>query len=115
MGGCDFGWMGWRLVEAGESYGEEDGCGEGCGCGPEEVPAGEEGAARGGCDGLREFFGRLGEGDDGAAVRAEGEVGEDWLALVLGQSVLGEGAEYVCVGMLAGLELVGHSVVGTSA
>jgi hypothetical protein len=51
----------------------------------------------------------LGKEDDSAAVRAGGEMRKRPILLVQRQSVLREGAELVCAGMLAGLEEVAHS------
>jgi hypothetical protein len=50
----------------------------------------------------------LGEVDDVAALSAVGQVRKGLLLLVCGQSVLGEGAELVGVGVLAGLDRFGH-------
>jgi hypothetical protein len=95
-----------------EVDGEEDEAGEG-GRGWEcKHPAREEGDSV--ADRLRRRLERwrLCEVDDGAAVGADGEMGEGCLLLVERQGVLGEGVELVRVGMLAGLEVRGHVVAG---
>jgi len=70
---------------------------------PGETPAGEPGLADGGCGLLlRMLNGRQGEGDDDAALGADGQVIEHLHTLVRGQSVLGEGADLVRIGMGAG-------------
>jgi hypothetical protein len=56
----------------------------------------------------------LREVDDGTAVGALGEMRERLLLLVRRQSVLGEGAELICVGVVAGLEELGHWLSGAA-
>jgi len=94
-----------------EVKGEEDEAGERGSRGPGEIPAKEPGPGRG--DGLRGlgWVSLGGEEDDCAAVGAGGQMGERLLLLVRRQGVLGEGAEHVRVGMLAGLEEIVHTVV----
>ena len=90
--------------------GEEDEARERRSRGPDQIPTEEPRPRRD--DGLRELAGAglPGEEDDRAAVGAAGEVRERLLLLMRRQGVLGEGAELVCVGVVAGLEEVFHSV-----
>jgi len=111
MRGGDLGW--WRGADrCGAMIGvndDEGHRGEGHRDRPGQVPAGEPGSARGCGLGLEQFLGQgKRERDDGAAVCADGQVGEGLLVLVGRQGVLGEGAELVRVWMMPGLERFGH-------
>jgi hypothetical protein len=95
-------------------YDEEGDCETSRQC---KVPAGEPRPMR--CNRSRMgggFFDnrRLGEVGDFAAVRADSEMSQHLLLLMRRQSMLNEGAELVCVGMLAGLEGLGHWLSGAT-
>ena len=75
---------------------------------PEFQPESQGRRAGSGCGCRRFVQRRQRERDDGAAVGADGEMGQRLLALVSWQSVLDEGAELVRVWMLPGLDVFAH-------
>jgi hypothetical protein len=81
-----------------------------------EVPPGEPRPARDNSSRKGGFFYklRLSKVGDCAAVGANCQMSEHLLLLMRRQSMLDKGVELVCVGMLAGLEDLGHWLSGTT-